>query len=141
MLTIYPVFALASAYQDWGRLCERDESHPALLGISQHDSAELLYLQDQCGIIGRSANCCFICSFSSLRNLQRCVRLWRKEMWNGAAEVPLTKGRTHHPRHLLLHSTPACLSARLTSNNRAFALMMFCSPGHPVAGPNKTSLL
>lgn len=97
LLTIYPGFALASSYRDWGILGERSESQLALLGISQNGSAELLHLQDQCAIIGRCANR-FICSFSSLRNLQRSVRLWRKEMWNGAAEVPLTKGRTHPPR-------------------------------------------
>ena len=122
MLTIYPVLALALPYQDWGILCKRGES-PGPLRISQNDSSELL----QCGTIGRFANCCFICSFSSLRNLQRCVRLWRKEMWNGPAKVPLTKGRTHHPRHLLLHSTPAYLSATLISNNRTLALMT-CVP-------------
>lgn len=69
-------------------------------------SAELPHQQDQGGVTGRFADCFFICSFSSLRNLRRSVRLWRKEVWNGTAEGPLTKGRTPHPRHLLLQIIP-----------------------------------
>lgn len=57
-------------------------------------------------------------------------------MWNGAAEVPLTKGRTHRSGHLLLHLA-STWSVRLTSNYRTFALM-FCSQAHPVGDPNRT---
>ena len=85
-----------------------------------------------------SAKCRFIFSFSSLRNLQRCVRLWREEVWNGAAEVPLTKGRTHRLGHSLLHLA-STWSVRLTSNYRTFALM-FCSQAHPVGDPKRISL-
>lgn len=133
LLTIYPIFPLAS-YQDWGMLCERGESQLTPLRISQM-IAELRHQQHEGGVMGRFADCFFICSYSSRRNLQRSVRLWRKEVWNGTAEGPLTKGRTHHPRHLLLRVAPACLSVRLTS------LTISGSQGHPVAGPSKSSLL
>lgn len=99
------------------------------------DSAELWRQQDQGRVMGRFADCFFICSFSSLRNLQRSVRLWRKEVWNGTAEGPRTKGRTHHPRHLLLRVAPACLSVRLTP------LTISGSQGHLAAGPRQSSPL
>ena len=58
-------------------------------------------------------------------------------MWNGAAEVPLTKGRTRRLGHLLL-PLASTWSVRLTSNYRTFALM-FCSQAHPVGDPKRIS--
>ena len=60
-------------------------------------------------ITGRAANF-FVCLFSSLRNLPRSVKPWRKEMWNGVAVVPQTKGRSHRHRSVFSAPSSVCIA-------------------------------